>query len=161
MCLQTEYLRQYLPSCACPMSSSFLPCSMPQTHRPSRSLGSKQAHHMAKQGTQPVHRGPPAPHHLRSCLLPSSHSSQEQPLHKPKPLQKHIPWQETLTNPQVEQKGQVPAGRVSPPKDLWMEKSRLEGHVDVLGAVDPGQPLPTVSPVPRAGEGPLFTMCVG
>lgn len=62
--------------------------TLPQTHRPSRLLGSKQTHHMAKQETQPVRRGSPAPHLLRtpgSCLLPSPHSSQEQPLHKPKP----------------------------------------------------------------------------
>lgn len=62
---------------------------MPQTLRPSRAFGSKQTHHMAKQGARPVHGGSPAPHHLRtpgSCLLPSPESSQEQPLHKPKTL---------------------------------------------------------------------------
>lgn len=69
--------------------------------------------------------------------------------------------QDALTSPQVEQRGQVPAGRVTLSKALQMEKSRLGRHVDVLGAVGLGQPLPAKPPMPRAGEGPLFTMCVG
>lgn len=50
-------------------------------------LRSKQTQPTARQGTLPVCRGSPAPHHPRapgSCFLPPPRSPQQQPLQKPK-----------------------------------------------------------------------------
>lgn len=63
----------------CMFLQQLLPCSMPQTHRPSRPFGSKQTHHRAKQGTQPVCRGSPAPLPLRT---PGSSSCHPQRAHR-------------------------------------------------------------------------------
>lgn len=61
---------------------------------------------------------PAAPFHLAPCPKHTDHLDQSK---------------ESLTGPQAEQREQVPAGRVIPSRDLQMERSRLVGHVDVLG----------------------------
>lgn len=102
-----QHPSQCLPCYARSTSSSFPPCSMPQTHRP---FGSKQGS---------PHRSPG--------------------------------WTE----------GAGPSRKGYPiqgPPDGEEQTSRARGCAWAVGL---GQALPTESPVPRAGEGPLSTMCVG
>lgn len=102
-----QHPSQCLPCYARSTSSSFPPCSMPQTHRP---FGSKQGI---------PHRSPG--------------------------------WTE----------GAGPSRKGYPiqgPPDGEEQTRRARGCAWAVGL---GQALPTESPVPRAGEGPLSTMCVG
>lgn len=96
-------------------------------------FGSKQTRHVASQGDPAHQQGLTNPSPLRSARIllsaipiqpTTTATAQTQ-----SPLHKDIPCQEVFVSPRVEQRRQIPAGRLTTSKDLQVQASRPEGHV--------------------------------